>query len=225
MLTFRECTLFELEKQFALRELFESPLLQEWLTAEADISEFERQTLLNLRRKLKLNVHDWNEVELAYNFIGPVLSLVDYTTEHFNLFAERPLQGVVNGIELGGKPDGVIASGFRRPEIPYFCFHEYKKEQDPEGDAAAQVLAAMLVAQELNAHHHPVYGCYVKGQDWSFMILQGREYAISPPYIATRDDIFEIFRILKALKQMISSFVAEDRANATMAADALETPA
>ncbi|MCP4398729.1 MAG: hypothetical protein GY801_15700, partial [bacterium] len=181
-------------------------------TAESDISDFERQTLRNLRRKLKLNVHDWNEVELAYNFIGPVLALVDYTTERFNLFAERPLSGIVNGIELGGKPDGVIASGFRQPETPYFCFHEYKKEQDPGGDAAAQALAAMLVAQELNEHHHPVYGCYVKGQDWCFMVLQDQQYAISPPYIATRDDVFDIFRILKALKQTIAEFVAEDSA-------------
>ncbi|MCP4400217.1 MAG: hypothetical protein GY801_23280, partial [bacterium] len=33
-------------------------------------------------------------------------------------------------------------------------------------------------------------------------------------YIATRDDVFDIFRILKALKQTIAEFVAEDSATA-----------
>ncbi len=46
------------------------------------------------------------------------------------------------------------------------------------------------------------------------MVLQEQQYAISPPYIATRDDVFDIFRILKALKQMITEFVAEDSATA-----------
>ncbi len=115
-----------------MKELFESPLLEKWLTTESDISDFERQTRRNLRRKLKLNVHDWNEVEPAYNFIGPVLAFVDYTTERFNLFAERPLSGTVNEIELGGKPDGVIASGFRQLETPIFAFMNIKKSKIPE---------------------------------------------------------------------------------------------
>jgi hypothetical protein len=154
-------------------------------------------------------VHDWNEAELAQYFIGPVLTLVDYTTDYFNLFAERLFQGVVEEVEMTGKPDGIISTGWREPEKPFFCFQEYKKETDPEGDPAGQTLAAMLVAQELNEHQHPVYGCHVKGRDWFFMVLQEKEYAISEPYIATRDDLFDIFRILRVLKQMILKFVTE----------------
>ena len=160
--------------------------------------------------KLLLNAHDWNETELAYNFIGPVMALVNYTSEAFNFFAERLVSGVVEGFEMSGKPDGMIASGFREPKMPYFCFQEYKKDQDPEGDPAGQVLAAMLVAQVLNEHHHPIYGGYVKGRDWFFMVLRGKQYAISEPYIATRDDVFDIFRILKALKAIIADLVAQD---------------
>ena len=160
--------------------------------------------------KLLLNAHDWNETELAYNFIGPVMALVNYTSEAFNFFAERLVSGVVEGFEMSGKPDGMIASGFREPKMPYFCFQEYKKDQDPEGDPAGQVLAAMHVAQVLNEHHHPIYGGYVKGRDWFFMVLRGKQYAISEPYIATRDDVFDIFRILKALKAIIADLVAQD---------------
>jgi len=105
---------------------------------------------------------------------------------------------------MGGRPDGMIASGFREPEKPYFCFQEYKKERDPDGDPAAQALAAMLVAQEISEHSHPIYGGYVRGSLWSFMTLQGREYCISDPYVATRDDVFDIFRMLKSLRQIVT---------------------
>ncbi len=203
MLNFRECTLLKLEKQFALKELPKSPVLHDWLTGTADISAFEHETLINLQRKLKLNVHDWNEAELTQYFIGPLLTLVDFTTERFNLFAERSFGGIVEGTEIGGKPDGMIATGLREPEKPFFCFQEYKKELDPEGDPAGQTLAAMLVAQEINEHKHLIYGCYVKGRDWFFMVLKGKDYCIGEPYIATRDDIFEIFKILKVLKQIL----------------------
>ncbi|MCP4106277.1 MAG: hypothetical protein GY749_12180 [Desulfobacteraceae bacterium] len=212
-LNFRECTLRVLEKHFGLKEVMETPLLNDWLNSEVEVSDFERRNLQHLRKKLKKNVHDWNETELACYFIGPVLSLVDYTTDWFNLFAERQFSGVVDGIEMRGKPDGLIASGLREPETPFFCFQEYKKEQDPEGDPAGQVLGAMLVAQELNEHICPVYGCYVRGRDWFFMVLQGREYCVSEGHQATRDDIFDIFRILKGLKQILLEIVGEPSGN------------
>ncbi len=197
-----------LDKTFGLHEVAEHPALKDWSERPADISDFERQHLLMLRRKLRLNVHDWNETELGYNFIGPLMVLVDYTSEKFNFFAQRDFKGTVDGIEIGGRPDGMIASGFREPEKPYFCFQEYKKERDPEGDPAAQALAAMLTAQELNEHRHPIYGAYVRGSLWSFMTLQGREYCISDPYVAVRDDIFDIFRILKSLREIVADLAA-----------------
>ena len=210
MLNFRDCTLAQLENMFEVKQVRTLDHLEGWLNGHADISETERVILLMFREKLLLNAHDWNETELAYNFIGPVMALVNYTSEAFNFFAERLVSGVVEGFEMSGKPDGMIASGFREPKMPYFCFQEYKKDQDPEGDPAGQALAAMLVAQAMNERHHPVYGCYVKGRDWFFMVLHGKQYAISEPYIATRDEVFDIFRILRALKQIIAEFVAQD---------------
>ncbi len=205
MLRFRKCTLAKLEKTFALKQVRANPILEDWLNRQADISDFERDALVVFREHLLVNVYDWNETELAYRFIGPVIALVNYTTEKFNFFAERLVEGTVEGIEIGGRPDGIIASGFREPEKPYFCFQEYKKNKDPEGDPAAQALAAMLLAQEINEHRHPIYGCYVMGRQWCFMMLNGKDYAVSEPYIATRDDVFDIFRILKVLKQIISN--------------------
>jgi len=55
-----------------------------------------------------------------------------------------------------------------------------------------------------------LYGCYIKGEIWHFMMLQERAYCISNGYVATRDDLFEIFRILKTLKQLITGFVGSN---------------
>ena len=207
MLRFRECTLLKLEKTFQLKQQRTLQPLQDWLARQAEVSELEKQFLLIFQNHLIMNVHDWNEQELSLHFIGPVLGLVNFTTTKSNLFAERSIEGVIDGITLLGEPDGMVASGFREPEQPYFCFQKYKKHKDPQGDPAAQCLAAMLVAQSLNETKQPVYGCYVIGYDWIFMVLQGREYAISSAFVATRDDIFDIFRVLKALKQMVIEWV------------------
>ncbi len=207
MLDFKNCTLAQLDKTFNMEQTDDSHTLQTWLDSKAEISDTEQQVLTTLGKTLKDHVHDWNETELAQHFIGPVFSLVNFSTRKFSLFADRQFSGVVEGTEMSGRPDGMIASGFRLPEKPYFCFQEYKKEKDPEGDPAGQTLAAMLVAQEINEHKHPIYGCYIRGQIWFFMVLEEKKYCISVPYAATRDDIFDIFRILKVLKQIVTELV------------------
>ncbi len=207
ILTFKKCTLVKLDKTFGLQQERKLPALENWLASQADISELERQILALMQERLIVNVHDWNEEELSQFFIGPLFMLVDFTTKAFNIFAERSLAGVVEGIEMRGEPDGMIASGVREPEKPFFCFQEYKRHTDPDGDPAAQCLAAMLVAQSLNETEQPIYGCNVIGYSWVFMVLQGKNYAMCEPFTATRDDIFDIFRILKALKQIIVELI------------------
>jgi hypothetical protein len=110
----------------------------------------------------------------------------------------------------------MVARGWREPEIPYFCLQKYKRDKDPNGAPAAQVLAAMLVAQHLNANdggsaqarEHAIYGCYIVGRMWYFVVLSGTEYAMSAGYNAARDEIFEVFAILKSLKHIIAEWNA-----------------
>jgi len=223
-MVFGDCTLEELDELFNLKPLNQLPALVDWLNEPCEISEKERDYLSNLQLYLQDNVLHWNEQELAMHFIGPMFALVQFGYDHkFNLFAERAFSGTVEGIAMNGAPDGMIATGYRQPDKPYFCFQEY--QQDPpfippdsggteggNGDPAGQALAAMLVAQELNEHRFPIYGCYVRGRHWHFMALQGKEYALSDSYVATQEHIFDILRILKVLKQMIIDRVIADEA-------------
>lgn len=175
-----------------------------------DVSEQERVELLGFQELLELNVQHWNEQELSLNFIGPIFAMVRFSTLRFNLFAQRPLRAKIGEVELYGKPDAFIASGFREPEIPFFAFHEYKREIEASGHPAAQALAAMLAGQALNSTPTlPIYGCYVIGGSWYFMTLTEKTYRISPDYSARTNDLFDIFRILKALKIIVAERVEQ----------------
>ena len=50
------------------------------------------------------------------------------------------------------------------------------------GDPAGQNLAAMLVGQQQNENGAVLYGCYVVGRLWYFMVLQGKTFTISKSY-------------------------------------------
>ena len=208
--TFRDWTLTKLDKRFGLRQVPTHPVLDAWLNGQADISAFEHTFLTAIKQRATQHVEYWNEQEYALQGIGQMMTLADFSHERFNLFANRPVAALVDGEELSGNPDGLIASGWREPEIPYFCLQEYKKEREPEGDPAGQCLAAMLAAQELNARQHPVYGGYVVRRNWFFMVLQGAEYAISNSYAITHDEICDILRILKALKAILIEIAKQD---------------
>ena len=215
--TFATCTLRYLDRTFKTRRQKQLPSLDTWLTMSADISDWERPALLHFQQVLDFNVHDWNEYELDTHFIGPLFTLVNFSTPYSNHFGQRDLEAVVDNILLYGRVDGMVASGFRDPEMPFFAFQEYKRNLDPNGDPAGQCLAAMLAGQVLNRTTpdggltdttEPLYGCYVVGDSWRFLTLEGREYATSPGFSATSDDLFDIFRILKALKQIVSERTA-----------------
>jgi hypothetical protein len=202
--SFRDCTLTFIDKIFKMRQLTEVPPMKDWLNTPNEISEFERQNLLYYQKNLVFNVHNWNENELNEHFIGPVFTLVNFSSYDFNHFSQREVSGQVDNYFLSGKPDSMVASGRREPEQPYFAFQEYKKELDPNGDPAGQALAAMLVGQAMEETPKVMYGCYVVGSIWKFIVLDtDKKYSLSSDYSALNDDIFDIFRILKNLKDIV----------------------
>ncbi|MEM7130378.1 MAG: hypothetical protein AAF702_28900 [Chloroflexota bacterium] len=210
-LNFNQCTLPLLDKTFGTRRVHQSNILDEWLNRALaiDLSDFEKQSCVELRSLLHANADSWQEQELSLHFIGPMFSMVKLTDLYrYNLFAQRHIEATIDDILLAGEPDGLIASGYYEPEIPYFAFSEYKRQRDPNGDPIAQALAAMLVGQTLNHNKHPVYGCYVIGRDWNFMVLENSFYTTSRDFSGLSDEVFDILRILKALKEIVIELTA-----------------
>jgi hypothetical protein len=202
--SFRDCTLTFMDKAFKMRQVKYVPPLVTWLNTPNEINDFERRQLIQHQEMLDFNVHNWNEYELDVHFIGPIFSMVMFSSYEFNHFSQREVSGQVDNYFLSGKPDSMVASGRREPEQPYFAFQEYKKELDPNGDPAGQALAAMLVGQTMEEQPKVMYGCYVVGSIWKFMALDiDRQYSLSSDYSALNDDIFDIFRILKNLKDIV----------------------
>jgi hypothetical protein len=203
--TFKEWTLTKLDKAFGLHQIWECSLMKKWEDQAIEIDEFEKRNLMNLQKSLIRGGRAWNEVELENKFISPVIMTADIDDEQIGYFLERRLSAVVGDYELSGTVDGLIATGFREPDIPLFCLHEYKRSVDNQGSPDAQVLAAMLVAQEQNNNQKPIYGVFVLDFDWNFMILNGHEYFISRTYHTDNEEIFSNFKMLKVLKQLIKT--------------------
>ncbi len=207
-LTFKELTKNSLKQRFGLVQKMSSETLIQWFdnSKKQAINDFEQQSLLHLQKNLLKRCDSWNEFELSEWFIGPVLTLVEFDNDDNNLFAFHELKAVINDIELSGKPDVMFAQGIDSPQVPYFFFHEYKRQTDPDGNPLTQLLGAMLAAATLNTNGKPVYGIYVIGNNWQFVILNDNEWCESKKYIADDEEIFDIFRMLKALKEIILSY-------------------
>jgi hypothetical protein len=101
----------------------------------------------------------------------------------------------------------MVATGKTVPKMPYFFFHEYKHKRGRNNDPLGQLLAEMLVVQALNTKHYVLYGCYVLGDDWYFVVLDGKRYAVSLAFDSNKDDIFAIVAILQQVKTYIHAIL------------------
>ncbi|NOQ34542.1 MAG: hypothetical protein GQ569_01430 [Methylococcaceae bacterium] len=202
---FKDWTLNTLDEAFNLKQVWQSELLDNWEQADCEITDIDKHVILHLQKSLIRGGRAWNETELENKFISPLIMQADIDDEEIGYFLERKLSSIVGDYQLSGIVDGMIATGFREPKVPLFCIHEYKRSIENQGSPDAQVLAAMLVAKELNENQLPIYGMFMVGLIWNFIVLKDNEYCISRDYSASNDDIFAIFKILKTLKKIIKT--------------------
>jgi hypothetical protein len=204
MKPFSKWTKEEIETEFHLKKDIENQLINEWITIVSTVSGEEKVRLKQLSQKLLNHVHDWNEEELKVYFIAFLLDFVDFYQESYRPFLERDLSvQYEEGKRLWGNADFLVASGSQSPKEPFFFIHEYKKQLDTSNDPLGQLLAEMVAAQKLNQHPHPIYGAYIIGRHWYFVILDKTTYAESLAYDATKEEIFEIVSILRHTKILI----------------------
>jgi hypothetical protein len=197
----------QVEDTFGISPVASLPKFEEWLLAEnCAPSELETVMLEHYRKLLLKEAQNWNEDELKLFFIGPVLTLVDFNTDLFKPYSRRTLTIETPAVSASGKVDFMLAKGKVLPKIPYFCLHEYKQENRRDNDPLGQLLIGMVAAQAKNKAQLPIFGCFVSGRNWFFVLLEGDKYCVSNAHNASDEDIFKIFAIMKKCKQLIEGY-------------------
>ncbi|MCI5217659.1 MAG: hypothetical protein D3914_00335 [Candidatus Electrothrix sp. LOE2] len=211
MKPFSQWTKQDVEEEFGLSPVRDSSTLQTWLTNIQAVSEDEAVRLRRLAEKLRTHAHDWNEEELKIYFIAFLLDFVEFYQPSYRPFLERELSvNYADDKRIWGIVDFLVASGTQFPKEPVFFLHEYKKQLDTSNDPLGQLLAEMVAAQALNSRPHPIYGAYIIGRHWYFVVLEEKTYAESLAYDATKDDIMQIVGILRHTKILIDGIIKDN---------------
>ena len=194
-----------ISKTFGLKSVLDGfPLLVEWLDVTNDLDEVSITELEKRRLTLRKRVNGWNEEKLKMKFIAFIIDLVNYDTDDLEGVFDAELKGTVQGKKLSVITDYALSKyAFDLKEQPYFYFHEYKPRKKSK-DPVAQLLLAMLIAQEKNEIQRPLYGCAVVGELWYFMVLDNKTYSISDGYLASNaDGLQTILLILRKFKHIL----------------------
>jgi hypothetical protein len=187
----------------------QTALMKEWLGADLPVFDTIEQSLFDryLSRAME-HINGWNEEELKIKFIAPIIELgLLMEGNGVTTCFDRTLSATVEGIKLVAKTDFMVASGYMNViEQPYFHFQEYKPVLNPTGEPMAQLLEAFLIAQAQNEASFPLYGVEIIGETWKFVIMEGKEYCISPPYACiVKEDLQQIIGILRKFKEILET--------------------
>jgi hypothetical protein len=184
------------------------PLLKNWLETTTTLTPFEQELFDSILEDATKNIRAWHEEELKMQFIAFVLRLGHLRNNgNYFMYFERTISATIKGQFLKAKTDFMLAKGILdKPQRPYFHFQEWKPQKNPTGDSMAQLLEAMLVAQELNNNTKPIYGCEVVGRIWVFVILEGDKYCVSETYDCTQKaDLLHIIAVLRHFKHILET--------------------
>lgn len=201
----------EVENTFGLYPSDNNQTLLTLLQANHPISDRKKENLFEAQGKLAKFIDYYNESDISMFFISHVLTIVDFFRLEYRPYTQLSMKETMKDIygvdiKVGGKVEMAIAKGKQIPETPFFFLNEYKPEKKTgsESDPKGQLLIAMLVAQNKNNDDYPIYGCYVNGRNWHFVVLEGKEYGVSDAFVAThKDELLQIHSILTEIKYYI----------------------
>lgn len=199
----------QLLAQFALEDVYEkSPILEKLTNTIWSPSDgWETMMLHRMHTLAATDAHGWNEEELKMKLLAQLFQFADIDVPNkLKSFYERTITVEFDNFIISQKVDCMFATpiGHNTPGKPFFFMQEFKREKGDKADPKAQMLAAMLAAQHLNADGKEIYGSYVMGRYWFFAVLQDQTLHISRPFIATNyEDLLRTVAILCRIKELI----------------------
>jgi hypothetical protein len=181
--------------------------LENWLNTTSTFTAAETEFLEDLYLDVQTDGNYWNEEELKIEMVGLMFRIAKIKVPNqIKVFYERDIAANVEGYNLAVKADCLVAMPlpYNTPKTPYFFLQEYKKGRGEAKDPEAQMLTAMLIAQERNQDNKPIYGSYLFGSRWRFTTLIDRTYCTSREFNAEeKADFLQIIFILRNLKTVI----------------------
>lgn len=182
-------------------------VFEEWFTFEYHFADEEIAFLRDLIHRSRLKINAYTEEELKAKFLIPLLNKVDFVQGEISDWYERSIKGKINGVEIGGVTDFMVAKGVKEPEVPYFYIQEFKPSK-PSVFPEDQLLAELMVSIELN-ETKVMKGAYIVGQFWTFVLLEKQLnnsfiLHLAPSLDALKlEDLQQIYKHLKAVKTEI----------------------
>ncbi len=201
----------ELIKQFNLKRIIgtKTPLLEEWIDVEIpQFNESEQYIFERVLMRGQKSLVAWSEEDLKMKFISPIIELGNLNDdENIVGYFDKTISATVEGIPLIVKSDFMLAKGILNVfETPYFHFQAYKPQLNPSGEPMAQLLEAFLIAQVKNNNNMPLYGVEIVGKQWTFVIMEGKEYCISKAFDAIdRSDLLKIIAMFRKFRHILTT--------------------
>ncbi len=209
--SFKDWTYEEVNNVFGLKRVRNLPNLDKLATIKLPIDYPKRDIIEEYRLRLFDYIETWNEDEYKFFFISQFLGLVNFSSSYYKAFTQRPLSVSYENDtkKTEGLVEFMLAKGLQTPKKPHFFLHEYKPEKRKNNDPLGQLLIGMVAAKKLNQDDKPIYGIYLNGRNWFLVLLEDEQYAVSNPYVATSNDIFDLFAVLLFFKDEMEKLYQE----------------
>lgn len=201
-----EHDLVELMTTFNIADATSCEHLNDWLSANYELDSVEQKVLADLYADIEISGEYMNEDELKTRMVGLIFYIAKVDSPNqIRVFYERALSTTIENYHLSVITDCMVATPFKSsPKMPYFFLQEFKKARGEKKDPEAQMLSAMLIAQEKNGDGKPIYGAYMIGTGFHFTTLIGKNYCVSKKYDASyKDHLLQIIFILRKLRELI----------------------
>lgn len=202
---FKDWLYEEVSDTFGLTRKFQSTFFDHLSSLELPPKHPKRQDIEELRQLCMQYIDSWNEDEYKFMFISRFIGIINFVSPNYKVFTQRIMQVKYdNDTKMTeGIVEFMLAKGIQTPKKPHFFLHEYKPEKRRDNDPLGQLLIAMVASQRINQDEQPVYGIYVNGRNWFLVLLEGKEYVVSAPYVVTEEGIFDLAAALFYLKELM----------------------
>lgn len=202
---FKDWKFEELNREFGYKRHYaDYKPLEIWLKTDEPVTKSEVDSLQVLAEEFLYNMEAWNDDELKFFLISPLVKLVNLYGKTYKPFTQRKLSAIIDDYEISGVTEFLVSKGIQITKQPYFFFHKYNKDKRRNHDILGQLLAEMIVAQQLNKDSIPIYGFYAVEMMHFFVVLNDKEYSVSDAFNpANKKDILQIFKMFRFVKREI----------------------